>query len=257
MNLFLRGLVRAVAETFALPGPILEVGSYRVPGQEDLADLRPLFPGREYVGLDVRLGPGVDVIGDVEELPYPDGSVGTVLALSTFEHVRRFWRGFAEVHRVLRSDGALLVACPFYFHIHEYPDDYWRFTPGALEMLLEPYPSKVLGWHGPETRPANVWSLAFREDRGPVTAEEYAQYQARMKAYARLPLARLRRLRYLLGRALFGRRPFAPYLDRERWQTRCLNRRNPKHDTRGAKRKRAGRNSDVPVLGVGVPARSA
>jgi SAM-dependent methyltransferase len=247
MNLFLRGLVRAVAETFALPGPILEVGSYRVRGQEDLADLRCFFPGREYVGLDVRPGPGVDVIGDVEELPYPDGSVGTVLALSTFEHVRQFWRGFAEVRRILRPDGALLVACPFYFHIHEHPGDFWRFTPSALEMLLEPYPAKVLGWHGPETRPANVWALAFREGRGLITADEYAHYQARMSAYARMPLPRLRRLRYLLGRVLCGRRPFAPYLDRERWQTRCLNRRGTKPDAAGAKRKRSVLQSATPV----------
>src|SRR5262249_6508654 len=144
MNLFLRGVVRAAAETFALPGPVLEVGSYRVPGQEGLADLRGLFPGRDYVGLDVRPGPGVDLLGDVEALPQEDGSVGTVLALSTFEHVRRFWQGFAEVRRVLRPDGALLVACPCYFHLHAHPHDYWRFTPDALKLLLEEYPSKIV-----------------------------------------------------------------------------------------------------------------
>jgi SAM-dependent methyltransferase len=232
MNLFLRGLVRAVAETFALPGPILEVGAYRVQGQEELANLRCFFPGREYIGLDVRPGPGVDRIGDVEELPYPDGSMGTVLALSTFEHVRQFWRGFEEVRRILRPDGALLVACPFYFHIHDYPGDYWRFTPAALEMLLEPYPAMILGWHGPATRPANVWALAFREERGPITADEYTHYQARMTAYARMPLPPWRRWRYLLGRVLCGRRPFATYLDRELWQTRCLNRNGTKYGPR-------------------------
>src|SRR5262249_54788191 len=134
MNSILRGLVRAVVETFPLPGPILEIGSCQVPGQEELADLRSLFPGRHYLGLDLRPGPGVDLPGDVEQLPLADGSAGTVLALSTFEHVRRFWRGFAEIGRVLRPGGALLVACPFYFHIHPHPDDYWRFTPSALEM---------------------------------------------------------------------------------------------------------------------------
>src|SRR5205085_2657058 len=79
------------------------------------------------------------------------------------EHVPRFWRGFQEVHRVLRPDGALLVCCPFYFHIHSYPSDYWRFTPEALQLLLADYPSRLLGWHGPPRRPLNVWALAFRE----------------------------------------------------------------------------------------------
>lgn len=227
MNRFLQGVARAVAETFDLPGPILEVGSYQVPGQEALADLRALFPGREYTGLDVRPGPGVDVVADVEALPQADASVGTVLAMNTFEHVPRFWRGFAEVRRVLRPDGALLVSCPFYFHIHGHPGDYWRFTPQALEVLLEDYPSKLLGWHGAAKRPAGVWALAFRAGRPAIGAAEFDRYRALLGGYARLPLPRGRRLRYRLGRWLFGRGPFAPYLDRERWETACLNPSRP------------------------------
>lgn len=222
MNSFLRGVVRAVTETFPLPEPILEIGSYQVAGQEGFADLRSLFPGREYIGLDVRSGPGVDMIGDVEQLPQLDASVGTVLALCTFEHVPRFWKGFEEIYRVLRPDGALLVACPFYFHIHDHPSDYWRFTPGALDVLLEQYPSRLVGWHGPMTRPANVWSLAFRESRPAIALEEYTRYRALMPRYARQPLSWGRRLRYELARLLCGRRPFAPHLDRERWDCRLV-----------------------------------
>jgi SAM-dependent methyltransferase len=224
MNTFMRGLVRAVAETFSLPGPIVEVGSYIVEGQEDIGDLRQFFRGRHYIGLDVRPGPGVDVVANVEHLPYRDGSIGTVIALGTFEHVQRFWLGFEEIHRVLRPDGALLVASPFYFHIHQYPSDYWRFTPDAFEMLLEPYPSKILGWHGPPTRPANVWALAFGDGRPPISADEYSHYRMRMDQYARLPLSWSRRLGYRLASLVVGRRPFAPYLDRERWDSKCLNR---------------------------------
>jgi SAM-dependent methyltransferase len=223
MNQFLQGVVRAVAETFDLPGPILEVGSFQVAGQAGLADLRSLFPGREYVGIDVRPGPGVDLVADVEALPHADASVGTVLAMNTFEHVPRFWRGFAEVRRVLRPDGALLVSCPFYFHIHSHPGDYWRFTPDALELLLEDYPSKLVGWQGPVKRPAAVWALALREDRPPIAGAEFDRYRTLLARYAREPLPWGRRLRYRLGRCLFGRGPFAPYLDRERWETACLN----------------------------------
>jgi SAM-dependent methyltransferase len=219
MNTFVHGLVRAAAEAFDLPGPVLEVGSYQVAGQSG-TDLRPLFPGREYVGLDVRPGPGVDVVGDVEALPYPGGSFGTVLAVCAFEHVPHFWKGFAEVRRVLRPGGAFVVACPFYFHIHAFPSDYWRFTPAALELLLADYPSRVVGWRGPRTRPADVWSVAFRERHPGVAAGSYARYRELLGRYAALPLPWHRRLRYLLGRAVAGRRPFAPHLDRGRWECR-------------------------------------
>ena len=222
MNLFLRGLVQSVVESFSLPDPVLEIGSYQVDGQENIINLRQLFPGKTYHGLDIREGPGVDIVGSVEQLDMPDASLGTVLALSTFEHVQHFWKGFDEVYRVLRPDGALIVCCPFYFHVHAYPSDYWRFTPEALKLMLEKYPNKIIGWHGPKTRPANVWAIAFREEHPGFTPEQYQKYQSLMNKYAHQPLPWMRKMRYLLGRVLCGRRPFAPYLDRNSWETYCL-----------------------------------
>src|SRR5579871_4270351 len=143
MNRFLRGVARSMIESFDLPEPILEVGSYQVSGQEDLIDLRSLFPGRDYTGVDFRSGPGVDLVANVEELPLDDASVGTVLAFSVFEHVKHFWKGFEEVRRVLRPDGVFLVCTPFYFHVHSYPNDYWRFTPEAFDSLLETYSTRI------------------------------------------------------------------------------------------------------------------
>jgi len=221
MNQFLNGVARAVAESFDLPDPILEVGSYQVSGQEEIADLRCLFAGRAYVGVDMRPGPGVDQVADVESLPFASGSIGTVIAMNTFEHVPRFWRGFEEIYRVLRPDGALLISCPFFFHIHQHPSDYWRFTPEAFELLLSNYPQKILGWHGAAKRPANIWAVAFREGRPPVAPPQFERYRRLLGQYARQPLPWQRRLRYRLGRWLCGRGPFAPYLDQERWETEC------------------------------------
>jgi SAM-dependent methyltransferase len=217
MNQFLRGVIRAVAESFDLPEPILEIGSYQVEGQSELIDLRGLFPGKRYIGLDFRPGPGVDCVGNVESLPHRDASVGTVLALSSFEHVQRFWVGFDEVERVLRPDGVFVVASPFYFHVHAYPNDYWRFTPEALDFLLERYPVRLLGWHGPARRMANVWAVAFRHESRLPTPGDVERYRACLKSYAREPLEWHRRVRFQLSRLLCGRRPFATHLDRERW----------------------------------------
>jgi SAM-dependent methyltransferase len=221
MNHFLNGVARALTEAFDLPGPILEIGSYQVAGQEEIAELRSLFPDKEYLGIDIRPGPGVDLVGDAESLPLHDGTVGTVIAMNTFEHVPHFWRAFDEAYRVLRPDGALLVACPFYFHIHSYPNDYWRFTPEAFELLLERYPSRILGWHGPAKRPANVWALAYREERPPISRPEYEHYRRLMGRYARQPVSWLRKWRYRLGRVVCGSRVVAPYLEQERWESVC------------------------------------
>ena len=56
MNRILHGVARAVAETFDLPEPILEIGSYQVSGQEQIADLRSLFRGKDYLGVDTHQG---------------------------------------------------------------------------------------------------------------------------------------------------------------------------------------------------------
>jgi SAM-dependent methyltransferase len=221
MNQFLHGMTRAVVETFSLPEPIVEVGAYQVEGQEALGNLRTLFPSREYLGIDMRPGPGVDLIANVEALPQHDSSVGTIIALSVFEHVRHFWRGFDEVRRVLRPNGVLLVSCPFYFHVHGYPSDYWRMTPAGLEVLLEDYPQRIIGRQGPARKPLNVWGLAFGPAYPPLTEAMFMRYRRLLHNYARQPLGWLRTVRYRLGAALCGKRPFAPYLQQESWDTAC------------------------------------
>jgi SAM-dependent methyltransferase len=223
MNCFLYGVVRAITETFTLPEPILEIGSYQVAGQERL-NLRRLLPGRDYTGVDLRTGPGVDGIADVEDLPHASSSIGTVLAMNTFEHVRRFWRGFDAVRRVLRPDGVFVVSCPFFFRIHNHPDDYWRFTPAALEAMLEGYPSKIVGWHGARRRPAHVWAVAFGPARPAITAEQFSRHRTLLRKYAYQPEGAItRRLRYRIASLLCGRGPFASYLDRNQWDAQCFN----------------------------------
>ncbi|MBI3822975.1 MAG: class I SAM-dependent methyltransferase [Planctomycetes bacterium] len=224
MNHFIHGVTRALTETFALPEPIVEIGAYQVEGQEHIANLRSLFPGKQYLGLDMRSGPGVDCVANVEALPQPTGSVGTVLALNAFEHVKCFWRGLDEVHRVLRPDGVLILSTPFHFRIHQFPHDYWRFTPAAYEALLDRYPSKIIGWHGAKNRPANVWAIACREARPEITPAEYARYRELMTRHAKEPETTwTRRLRYQFASWLCGRGPFANYLDRNCWDSVCLN----------------------------------
>jgi len=222
MNQFINGLARAVAETIDCPGPILEIGSFQVAGQEHIAELRSLFTGKDYLGVDTRTGPGVDCVANVEALPQKTASLGTVIALNTFEHVPHFWKGFAEVQRVLRPDGVFLVSCPFYFHIHSYPSDFWRFTPEALKLLLAEFPNKIIGWQGPRNRPANVWALALGSKRPAFTANQYCHFRALLSQYGRQPMAPLRRIRYQVGRWISGRRPFAPYLDQGRWETEWI-----------------------------------
>ena len=56
----IKEFVKIVSKTLPTPEPIYEFGSWQKPGAESLANLRPLFPDKEYVGCDMREGFGVD-----------------------------------------------------------------------------------------------------------------------------------------------------------------------------------------------------
>ena len=111
------------------PGPCFEFGSYQVDGQEGYANLRRLFAHKNYVGCDMRPGPGVDRVEDVTAISLPDESAGTVLCIETFEHVFEVSKAFNEVFRLLKPGGIFVITSPLNFRIHGYPDDYWRMTP--------------------------------------------------------------------------------------------------------------------------------
>ncbi len=157
-----RTFCRLVAETFDCPGPVYEFGSFQVEGQEDYSDLRGLFPGREYVGCDMRPGPGVDRVEDVSAMTFPSESAGSVLCIETFEHVFEVRRAFDEVHRVLKPGGLFVITSPLNFRIHAYPDDYWRMTPSCLRRMLGDYEGRLVGFQGYHKFPHTVMALAAK-----------------------------------------------------------------------------------------------
>jgi SAM-dependent methyltransferase len=130
--------VTELAARMELAEPIVEFGSLQVePGQPN--DLRRLFAGRDFVGTDMRSGPGVDRVEDLRGLTFGDGEVGTVLCLDTLEHCADPAGACRELHRVVADGGLCVVSSVMFFPVHGYPADYWRFTPEGLRLLLTPF----------------------------------------------------------------------------------------------------------------------
>ena len=186
---------RLAAETFNCPAPVYEFGSYQVEGQEDYADLRSLFVGKDYVGCDMRPGPGVDRVEDVSSMGLADGEAGTVLCIETFEHVFEVRRAFDEVYRVLQPGGLFIITSPLNFRIHGYPDDYWRMTPSCLRRMLAPYDARLVGSQGHRSFPHTVMAIAAKApapaDFAAGAARLAGTYQDRLaRAEAMLPWGR-------------------------------------------------------------------
>lgn len=168
MRDLIKEFVEIISETLPIPEPIYEFGSLQVPNQEGFADLRPFFPNKEYVGCDMREGLGVDKILNLHNIDLPAESVGTVLALDTLEHVEFPHKAMEEVYRILKPDGVVVISSVMNFPIHDYPYDYWRFTPQAFKSLLQLGSSSITDWAGEESFPHTVVGVGFKGTMPPL-----------------------------------------------------------------------------------------
>jgi ubiquinone/menaquinone biosynthesis C-methylase UbiE len=88
-------------------------------------DLRP-----GYINIDIH---GGDVRGDLNRLPFKDGTVDEVYASHILEHMPDLNRTMREIRRVLRRGGILVARVPYGlrslyipFHVHAF--DFTSFT---------------------------------------------------------------------------------------------------------------------------------
>ena len=189
MRAHVRQFVQVAVETLRLEGPCYEFGSYQEGASRAESDLRPLFAGQEYVGCDLRPGPGVDRLEDLTQLRLPDQVAQTVLCLDTLEHVWDPVRAVAEMIRVLAPGGVLLLSVPMDFPIHAFPDDYWRLTPSCLARLLRPLGASLVGSVGWEKHPHTVlaagWKAPLAKDLPRRVAQLLAAYRRRLQQHKR------------------------------------------------------------------------
>ena len=162
MRKSVKDFVRICAASVPIHGPVFEFGSLQVKGQEGFADLRPYFSGKKYIGCDLVKGAGVDQILDAQKTGLPDESIGTAICCDTLEHVEDFFSVFKEMYRILSSNGVLIVSTVMNFSIHEYPRDFWRFTPGGIDYLLKEFPLRFVVSAGAKENPHTVVGIGIK-----------------------------------------------------------------------------------------------
>lgn len=110
---------------------------------------RRFFSRHRYVGLDLGIGDAnwdyadLDVVGNLDALPFRDGSMDAALSIVTLEHVRSPARVVSEMSRVLKSGGRLLLVVPQEWEMHQHPHDFFRFTRFGVEMMLQDAGMKI------------------------------------------------------------------------------------------------------------------
>jgi len=111
-------------------GRTLIVGAYITKGK---ADRRLLY--EDAIGVDMRAGPGVDMVVDMEDSP-DIGRFDHVECTSVLEHSRRPWLMAEMIEQAMYPNSTLFVSVPFNWWPHAYPDDYFRMTTSAVQSLF-------------------------------------------------------------------------------------------------------------------------
>lgn len=122
--------------------------------------------GPDWVGMDYRKLPGVDIVQDLELFPWKDledNSVQVAVASHVVEHINpakgTFINFMNEVWRVLKPNGEFAIACPYagthrYFqdptHVNPCNETTWRYfdpldvpTNGHLYSIYQPAPWRI------------------------------------------------------------------------------------------------------------------
>lgn len=95
-----------------------------------------------YIGLDIESGlnyenVNADFLWDGSTMPFEDSSFDVVISTEVMEHVPDPDSYLMEVKRVLKPGGMFFFTVPFLMSLHEVPNDYYRYTPFALEMIFK------------------------------------------------------------------------------------------------------------------------
>ena len=101
-------------------------------------DIEPFLRARgtaEIVRYDIASSDPAVVLGPLEETPFDDESFDSVLCNAVLEHVQDAGRAIAELARVVRKGGNVVVAVPFLQPYHPCPGDYRRYTADGLAEL--------------------------------------------------------------------------------------------------------------------------
>ena len=96
-----------------------------------------------------------DLLYDGRRLPFEDRSFDTVLNVQVLEHTPRPAALVAEMARVLKDDGVLILSAPFQFRLHEEPHDYFRYSPHGLRVLCADAGLEIVEVHNQ----GSLWSV--------------------------------------------------------------------------------------------------
>ncbi|WP_170932450.1 class I SAM-dependent methyltransferase [Belliella buryatensis] len=147
-------------------GDLLDVGCGEMPYKNEILSNRKVT---KYVGLDIhgaleyKKGIKPDYLWDGIKMPFEDESFDSSFATEVLEHCPDPLLTLKEINRVLKPESPLILTVPFLWPTHESPFDFYRYTPFAIQNLLEQSSFKDIeinclgGWDASTAQMISLW----------------------------------------------------------------------------------------------------
>ena len=125
------------------------------------AMVRPFV--KQHIGVDhketLHSMNNVDMIGTAYDTTLPNEAADTILCTAVLEHLERPSDALREMYRILRPGGHVILSAPLFWHLHEEPRDFYRYTKYGLHYLFE-----TNGFEIVELKPLSGFIVTFGQE---------------------------------------------------------------------------------------------
>lgn len=91
------------------------------------------------INVDIFPYDNVDLVCNIENLPFIDNSVDIVFNIAVLEHVKEPEKVVDEIRRILKKDGVVISFFPFMQAFHASPNDFSRRTFEGMKVLYRDF----------------------------------------------------------------------------------------------------------------------
>jgi SAM-dependent methyltransferase len=118
---------------------VLEVGSFQVAGTGSLRPIIESWNPAEYIGIDILMGAGVDMILNAEDVVKGFGkeSFDVIVSTEVLEHVEDWRRVISNLKNACKPHGFVVISTrSFGYGYHAYPYDFWRYELEDIQEIF-------------------------------------------------------------------------------------------------------------------------